>query len=475
MPSKPRPAPCLPDPAHLYWKAMRNSTRVRVEKLSAVVVRLSSGSTEAAALPPLVLPSMSKLLCASASASAITAVNSRRRSTASCSLWGRSSAPRWRVVGARRGLAWRSAGGVGVGWCAECRGSRCRLAWRSGIADCSGRRARQPACQQLVPLPLQVIDELLAACTASTLPRLSINNHCRSACAHPAKHPGSQPVHHQPPSWFKAHLSVPGRSRSSACMSPTSFSHSPRPRCTSADCGVGGADEGRGSGWGRWCWQPEGCTAVRMCAEAERQAHVHGDRHTCKRACPAAASVRPHYPPSWPAGARASPAPPAQSRGSRAGRRPAAGPAGTGQSVWGATPWQRLNYIPPARTATDCTSRKARATRQRQRRSSHLWAAATTAAHLAQQQVAGVWVAVHHARHQQLQAGASVQGRAAAQVCVSGACRLCAHGSACTATRVARHQQPQGAQQAIQLPDRAAPAHLPSPAPASTARPCARG
>lgn len=44
-----------------------------------------------------------------------------------------------------------------------------------------------------------------------------------------------------------AHLSVPGRSRSSASMSPTSFSHSPSPRCTSADCGaLGGASRQRG-------------------------------------------------------------------------------------------------------------------------------------------------------------------------------------------------------------------------------------
>ena len=61
-----------PTSTHLYRKAMRNSTRVRVLKLSCVLVKLRSGRT---------LESSELVL--GSSASAITLVNSSRRSAAS--------------------------------------------------------------------------------------------------------------------------------------------------------------------------------------------------------------------------------------------------------------------------------------------------------------------------------------------------------------------------------------------------------
>ena len=87
------PTRCLPHtPAtHRYRNAMRKSTRVRVANDSAVVVRLSSGSTASsgcgsAAAPTSPSQLMLHVCCASASASAITRVNSRHKSAASCCL-----------------------------------------------------------------------------------------------------------------------------------------------------------------------------------------------------------------------------------------------------------------------------------------------------------------------------------------------------------------------------------------------------
>lgn len=208
-------------------------------------------------------------------------------------------------------------------------------------------------------------------------------------------------------------------------MSPTSFSHSPSPRCTSADwVGGGGRVEVRGVGQGakQACRWQEGS---RLRAEAGRVA-AHALSHQRQRVgCRRGGAAH-----GW-AGRGQPPAGLAHHHGLPVLRRdphhqpkvevaqPAVGLHGKGRRLAGA------GASPPACTRAKLSDVDSPC--KALQGGAGTWRGAagrvhqpmppdppprqrSTPPHLAQQEVAAVRVAVHHARHQQLQGGAGSRG-----------------------------------------------------------------